>query len=91
MYDARSSCFTRLPVDYFIITVVTLAGLVFHAWLFIRFRRWADRDLALSLAGKDPQRREWLLQRLSAAKAGRVKRKDLQRWLENELTQYSET
>lgn len=55
-------------MDYFIITVVTLAGLVFHAWLFVRFRRWADRDLALSLAGNDPKKREWALQRLAAAK-----------------------
>lgn len=48
-------------MDYFIITVITLAGLVFHAWLFVRFRRWADRDLAISLAGNDPKKREWAL------------------------------
>ncbi|WP_019342369.1 hypothetical protein [Stutzerimonas stutzeri] len=78
-------------MDYFIITIVTLAGLVFHAWLFIRFRRWADRDLALSLAGDDPQKREWVLRRLSAAKDARVKRKDLQAWLESELARYNET
>jgi hypothetical protein len=78
-------------MDYFIITIVTLAGLVFHAWLFIRFRRWADRDLALSLAGEDAQKRAWVLQRLSAAKNARVKRKDLQAWLESELSRYNET
>ncbi len=77
-------------MDYFIITVVTLAGLIFHAWLFVRFRRWADRDLALSLAGDDPQKREWALQRLAAAKQARVKRKDLQPWLERELERYRE-
>jgi len=77
-------------MDYFIITVVTLAGLVFHVWLFIRFRRWADRDLALSLAGDDPQKRAWVLQRLSAAKDARVKRKDLQAWLESELAHYND-
>lgn len=76
-------------MDYFIITVITLAGLVFHAWLFIRFRRWADRDLALSLAGDDPKKREWVLRRLAAAKHARVKRKELQIWLERELEQYS--
>jgi hypothetical protein len=76
-------------MDYFIITAVTLAGLVFRAWLFIRFRRWADRDLALSLAGSDPKRREWTLQRLTAAKHDRVKRKDMQTWLERELERYS--
>ncbi len=76
-------------MDYFIITVITLAGLVFHAWLFVRFRRWADRDLALSLAGNDPKKREWALQRLAAARDARVKRKDLQTWLERELERYS--
>ena len=77
-------------MDYFIITIVTLAGLIFHAWLFIRFRRWADRDLALALAGDDPQKRAWVLQRLSAAKDARVKRKDLQAWLESELARYND-
>jgi len=75
-------------MDYFIITVATLAGLVFHAWLFVRFRRWADRDLALSLAGSDPKKREWALQRLAAAKDAGVKRKDLQVWLEREMGRY---
>ncbi|TCD23939.1 hypothetical protein E0D86_01605 [Pseudomonas sp. IC_126] len=75
-------------MDYFIITVVTLAGLVFHAWLFVRFRRWADRDLTLSLAGNDPKKREWALQRLAAAKGAGVKRKDLQIWLEREMGRY---
>lgn len=78
-------------MDYFIIFIVTLAGLVFHAWLFIRFRQWADRDLALSLAGDDPQKRAWMLQRLCAAKDARVKRKDLQAWLESELARYNDT
>lgn len=75
-------------MDYFIISVVTLAGLFFHVWLFVRFRRWADRDLALSLAGSDPEKREWTLQRLTAAKRAHVKRRDLQAWLEKELERY---
>ena len=75
-------------MDYFIIAVTTLAGLVFHAWLFVRFRRWADRDLALSLAGNDPDRRAWILERLEAAKAANVKRKDLEDWLARELENY---
>ncbi len=83
-----ASAHPRLPMDYFIITVVTLAGLVFHAWLYVRFRRWADRDLALSLAGKDPQEREWVLQKLASARSARVKRKDLQSWLEGELARH---
>jgi hypothetical protein len=76
-------------MDYFIIAVTTIAGLVFHAWLFVRFRRWADRDLALSLAGSDPDKRTWILERLAAAKATKVKRKDLQGWLERELESYN--
>lgn len=75
-------------MDYFIIVVVTLAGLVFHAWLFVQFRRWADRDLALSIAGDNPQRREKALQRLAAAKRAHVKRRDLQAWLEKDLEDY---
>jgi len=72
-------------MDYFIIAVTTLAGLVFHGWLFVRFRRWADRDLALSLAGSDPERRAWILQKLEEARAAKIRRKDLQQWLEHEL------
>lgn len=75
-------------MDYFIIAVTTLAGLVFHGWLFIRFRRWADRDLALALAGADPKRRAWALERLSEAKAKGVRRKDLEDWLKRELEGY---
>ncbi len=37
-------------MDYFIIVVTTLAGLYFHGWLYLRIKRWVDRDLALSLA-----------------------------------------
>ena len=46
------------------------------------------KDLALSLAGSDPARRTWILERLAAAKAAKVKRKDLQDWLERELESY---
>jgi len=52
-------------MDYFIIAVTTIAGLAFHGWLIVRFRRWADRDLALSIAGGDPDKRSWMLQRLA--------------------------
>ena len=40
-------------MDYFIIVATTAAGLYFHWWLYVRIKRWMDRDLALSLAGKD--------------------------------------
>ncbi|MCP1443802.1 hypothetical protein J3D54_002934 [Pseudomonas sp. GGS8] len=44
-------------MDYFIIVVTTIAGLYFHWWLYVRIKRWGDRDLALSLADKDPQKK----------------------------------
>lgn len=69
-------------MDYFIIVVTTLAGLLFHAWLFVRFRRWADRDLALSFAGKDPAKRDWMLARLEEARQRKVRRRDLHAWLQ---------
>lgn len=78
-------------MDYFIIAVTTLAGLAFHAWLFVRFRRWADRDLALSLAGNDPEKRTWILERLQQAKAKKVARRNLPTWLEREMEQYSKS
>jgi hypothetical protein len=33
-------------MDYFIVVVTTVAGLYFHGWLYVRMRRWMDRDLA---------------------------------------------
>jgi hypothetical protein len=75
-------------MDYFIIAITTIAGLAFHAWLFVRFRRWADRDLALSIAGSDPDRRSWMLDRLADAKAQKVRRGDLQAWLERKALEY---
>jgi len=75
-------------MDYFIIATTTLAGLAFHAWLIVRFRRWADRDLALSIAGNDPQRRSWMLERLAEAKAQKVRRRELQAWLEQAAQRY---
>ncbi|WP_312842164.1 hypothetical protein [Stutzerimonas nitrititolerans] len=76
-------------MDYFIIAVTTLAGLAFHGWLLVRFRRWADRDLALSLAGNDPQKRAWALERLAQAKAEGIRRKELESWLRRELDGYT--
>lgn len=74
-------------MDYFIIVVTTAAGILFHAWLFVLFRRWADRDLALSIAGNDPERRSWMLERLEHARRQKVRRRDLQAWLEREAAQ----
>ena len=68
-------------MDYFII-VTTVAGLYFHWWLYVRIKRWMDRDLALALAGKDEQKKAFMLERLASARAQKIKRRDLPKWLE---------
>ncbi|SMQ26021.1 hypothetical protein SAMN04488483_2697 [Pseudomonas helmanticensis] len=69
-------------MDYFIIVVTTAAGLYFHWWLYRRIKRWMDRDLALSLAGKDEGKRAFMLDQLARAQAQKIKRRDLPKWLE---------
>ncbi|WP_419735295.1 hypothetical protein [Pseudomonas sp. COR18] len=69
-------------MDYFIIAITTAAGLYFHGWLYVKTRRWMDRDLALSLAADNEARKKFMLQRLEDARKQKVKRPDLQRWLE---------
>ncbi|QZI69464.1 hypothetical protein K5F93_24375 [Pseudomonas protegens] len=69
-------------MDYFIIIVTTVAGLYFHWWLYVRIKRWVDRDLALSLAGTDEQKKQFMLQKLAEAQRQKVKRRDLPQWLE---------
>ena len=56
-------------MDYFIIVVTTVAGLYFHWWLYVRIKRWMDRDLALALAGGDEQKKAFMLQQLANAQA----------------------
>lgn len=73
-------------MDYFIITVTTVAGLYFHWWLYVRIKRWMDRDLAL--AGGDVHKRAFMLQRLANAQAQKIKRRDLPAWLESAAAKY---
>jgi hypothetical protein len=75
-------------MDYFIVAIATISGLVFHGWLYLRMKRWMDRDLALSLAGDSPSKRSYMLQRLQEAQASGVKRKALQAWLEQAASEY---
>ncbi|WP_095054090.1 hypothetical protein [Pseudomonas sp. Irchel s3b2] len=75
-------------MDYFIIVVTTVAGLYFHWWLYVRIKRWMDRDLALSLAGKDEQKRAFMLQQLANAQTQKIKRRDLPQWLEAAAANY---
>jgi hypothetical protein len=75
-------------MDYFIIVVTTLAGLYFHGWLYVRIKRWMDRDLALSLAGKDEGKRAYMLEQLASARAQKIKRRDLPQWLNAAAASY---
>jgi hypothetical protein len=77
-------------MDYLIIVALTLAGLYFHWWLFQRIRRWADRDLALSMADS-AAKQAYMLQSLSDARLAGVRRRDLPAWLENAAAQYPES
>jgi 5,10-methylene-tetrahydrofolate dehydrogenase/methenyl tetrahydrofolate cyclohydrolase len=78
-------------MDYFIIFVTTVTGLYFHWWLYKRIQRWTDRDLALSLAGNDPAKRDYMLARLQDAKSQGIKRKALAAWLEQAAAAYRPT
>lgn len=75
-------------MDYFIIFITTVTGLYFHWWLYVRIKRWMDRDLALSLAGRDAARRDYMLERLNEARREGVKRRDLAQWLERAAADY---
>ena len=77
-------------MDYFIIVVTTVAGLYFHGWLYVRIRRWMDRDLALALAGKDEQKKAFMLERLASARAQQIRRRDVPQWLEAAAAAYPE-
>lgn len=75
-------------MDYFIIVSLTLAGVYFHWWLYVRIGRWAARDLALSLAGTDAGKKAYMLRRLAEAHTAKVKRRDLSSWLERAAADY---
>ncbi|MDR0210152.1 MAG: hypothetical protein LBJ33_13405 [Pseudomonas putida] len=77
-------------MDYFIVVVVTVTGLYFHWWLYVRMRRWMDRDLALSLAGEDPAKRTYMLECLEQAREQKIKRKALSAWLERQAAAYQD-
>lgn len=75
-------------MDYFIVVITTAAGLYFHWWLYVRIKRWMDRDLALSLADGDPAKRAYMLERLAEAKTVGIKRRDLPAWLQQAADTY---
>ena len=69
-------------IDLAIVAVVSALAIALHVALFVLFRRWMDRDLALSLAGKDEGKRAFMLDQLARAQALKIKRRDLPMWLE---------
>lgn len=77
-----------MGIDVAIVAVVSAAAIALHAGLFLLFRRWMDRDLALSFAGDDPAQRAWMLARLAEAKRAGVGRRDLHAWLARAASAY---
>ncbi|MBD9416458.1 hypothetical protein IB234_17995 [Pseudomonas sp. PDM16] len=75
-------------MDYFIVAVTTIAGLYFHWWIYVRIRRWMDRDLALSMAAGDPAMQTYMLERLTEAKAQGISRGQLEDWLHHAACEY---
>jgi len=75
-------------MDYFIVFMAIATGLYFHGWVYVRIKRWMDRDLALAQAGGDPDKQAFMLQRLAQAQASGIKRRDLPQWLERAAAEY---
>ena len=71
-----------MNIDYLVVGVVSILAIALHVVLFVLFRRWMDRDLALSYAGDDPARCAWMLEQLARAKREGVRRRALAAWLE---------
>ncbi|WPU56557.1 hypothetical protein SQW19_02805 [Stenotrophomonas acidaminiphila] len=75
-------------MDLAIVLVVSLLAIALHVALYLLFRRWMDRDLALSLAGDDAGKRRYMLDCLQRARRDGVRRRDLPAWLEREAARY---
>ncbi|MFZ6045484.1 hypothetical protein ACFW0H_05110 [Pseudomonas sp. CR3202] len=75
-------------MDYFIIVITTAAGLYFHWWLYVRIKRWMDRDLALSLAGSDKAKQAFMLEQLLHARKAGISRRQLPDWLRQKADSY---
>ncbi|AUZ54231.1 hypothetical protein [Stenotrophomonas acidaminiphila] len=75
-------------MDLAIVLVVSLLAIALHVALYLLFRRWMDRDLALSLAGDDAGKRRYMLDCLQRARRDGVRRRDLPAWLEHEAARY---
>lgn len=76
-------------MDYFIIAIATLSGLYFHWWIYARIKRWINRDLALSMAQDDSAKQAYMLEKLAEAQRLKIKKTELQHWLQKAADQYS--
>jgi hypothetical protein len=75
-------------MDLVIVIVVSALAIALHVVLFVLFRRWMDRDLALSFADGDAGKREYMLRQLRRAKQAGVGRRELPGWLEGVAAEY---
>ncbi len=73
-----------------IIVVVSVSGFYFHWWLYVRIKRWVNRDLALSMATADPDMRQYMLDKLLEAERLKIAKKDLPGWLRAAAGAYSQ-
>lgn len=76
-------------MDYFIVAAAILSGLYFHWWLFLRIKRWINRDLALSMALGNPDKQAYMLSKLNEATKLKINKKELQGWLQHAADQYN--
>ena len=76
-------------MDVVIVVVVSALAIALHVVLYLLFRRWMDRDLALSLGGEDAAKRVYMLVKLEEARRTGVKRRDLPAWLQQAAVEYA--
>ena len=77
-----------MSFDIGIVVAVTVIAIALHVALFVLFRRWMDRDLALSFAGDDAGKRAYMLECLQRARSEGVKRRELPARLERDAGNY---
>lgn len=77
-----------MSFDIAVAAIVSALAIALHVVLFVVFRRWMDRDLALSFAGDDAGKRGHMLECLRRAKREGIRRRELPAWLEREADQY---
>ncbi|SBV37004.1 conserved hypothetical protein [uncultured Stenotrophomonas sp.] len=75
-------------MDIVIVAVVSGLAIALHVGLYLLFRRWMDRDRALSFAGDDTGKRGYIRECLQRARREGIRRRDLTAWLEREATRY---